>query len=74
MGAFWFGIPDGLKLIIVVGVVVGLAFGAGYFVKGQSAAEDSARDHINTRERVEDAIANPNGCAWSERLLGTCVD
>lgn len=59
MGAFWFGIPDGLKLIIVLAVGVGASFGAGYAYGRHHgavrAAEAAAEAHSETLRRIEDA-------------------
>lgn len=35
-------------------------------------ALDDARDHIETRERIDDATAPVDGCAWIDRLRDAC--
>jgi len=73
MGAFWFGIPDGLKLIIVLALGVGASFGAGYAYGRHHgsvrAAEAAAEAYSETLRRIEDAdvdVSDPD--AVLERL------
>jgi hypothetical protein len=35
-------------------------------------ALDDARDHIETRERIDNALSPVDGCAWFDRLRDAC--
>lgn len=69
---FWRATPPAVKWAALGALVLALAYAAGRYSGGQAAALDEARDHIETRERIDDAMGNPDGCAWHDRLRNTC--
>lgn len=72
-----FGAVPGWAKAALAGVLGAcLVFGAGYVVGSrearQAAALGAAQDNINTRNRVDEAMDNPDGCAWHDRIMRTC--
>jgi len=52
--------------------IVGAALYLGAKWERDRAELQDARDHIETRDRIDDAITANPGCAWLDRLRGTC--
>lgn len=68
----WRATPSAVKWAALGAAVLALAFLAGRYSGGQARDLDQARDHITTRERINNAISRPDGCAWPDRLRGDC--
>lgn len=53
---------------------IAIAATVAWFVHNdrERRALDDARDHIETRERIDDATAPIDGCAWFDRLRDAC--
>ena len=72
----WLATPAWLKRALGLALAGVVAFGAGYWLGTRDAATradlGAARDHIETRERIDNALRNPSGCAWADRLRGDC--
>jgi hypothetical protein len=51
-----------------------LAFVVNWFVQDDRDRHElqDAKDHISTRERIDDATTPVDGCAWFDRLRGAC--
>ncbi|MGR3823695.1 MAG: hypothetical protein ACU0A5_14095 [Salipiger marinus] len=69
-------LPGFLRWPLALAAVAVLTFGAGYWLGARDArhraAAEAALDHIDTRERVDDALVRPDGCAWFDRLRQAC--
>jgi len=69
-------LPDFLRWPLALAAVAVLAFGSGYWLRARDARQKAelgeARDHIDTRGRVDDALVRPDGCVWSDRLRQAC--
>jgi hypothetical protein len=69
-------LPGFLRWPLAFAAVAVLAFGAGYWLGARDARQKAefgaARDHIDTRGRVDDALVRPDGCAWFVRLRQAC--
>ena len=69
-----------LKAYIAASFVAAIIAGAGgLYLAGKSHQRDkteleNATDHIETRERIDNATAPVDGCAWLDRLHGTCSE
>ena len=61
----------GAGIFIFASIVGGTAV---YFVNADRDRRElqDARDHIETRERIDEAIDADPDCSWRERLLGQC--
>lgn len=73
--------PAIIGALVIVGVVVGLYLDVkrSAYLDGKRSAENEralqdARDHIETRDRIDEAISNPGDCVWLDRLRGDCAD
>jgi len=73
--------PAIIGVLAIVGIVTGLYLDVkrSAYLDGKRSAENEralqdARDHIETRERIDEAISNPDNCAWLDRLRGHCAD
>lgn len=56
-------------------VAAALAVGAWIYWQGGKDArreDDGLRDHITTRERIDNALDRPAGCSWLDRLQSAC--
>ena len=68
------------KAYIAASFVAAIIAGAGFvYLAGKSHERDktdlnNARDHIETRERIDNATAPVDGCAWLDRLRKACTD
>ena len=53
---------------------IAIAWAVSWFVHNdrERRALDDARDHIETRERIDDATDPVDGCAWFDRLRDAC--
>lgn len=69
---FWRATPPAVKWAALGALVLALAFLAGRYTGGQARDLDDARDNITTRERIDNALDNPDGCPWHVRLRGDC--
>jgi len=60
--------------LTVAATVLVLATVAGWSYRAALDRRDAqdARDAIETQERIGDALDNPSGCHWRDRLLNTC--
>lgn len=63
--------PRNLIVLAVVLAVAG-AWGYGMHTERQRQALEDAKDHIETRDRIDEATSNPSGCHWADRLRGSC--
>ncbi|TRW94943.1 hypothetical protein FNJ84_17780 [Paracoccus sp. M683] len=62
----------GLLALAVAGVA---ALGGWVYWQGGKDARreaDGLRDHITTRERIDNALDRPAGCSWLDRLQSAC--
>ncbi|WP_158963894.1 hypothetical protein [Chachezhania sediminis] len=48
------------------------AFAAGAMFRARGDRVQDLQDHIETRERIDNALDRPDGCAWPDRLHGAC--
>ena len=62
-------------IIAFAGLALALAAFAAVQTWRVDRAQDAERDnHIETRERIDNALDHPADCAWPDRLLGNCLD
>ena len=63
-----------MRFYIIGGLILALfvALGLAYW-QGRGAGEaDRLRDHISTRERMDEVDTSFDGCGWFDRLREAC--
>lgn len=65
--------PAIIGVLAIVGGVAGLYLAGKRSAENERALQD-ARDHIETRDRIDEAISNPGDCVWLDRLRRDCAD
>ena len=58
-------------MILIVAICAALVL-AGQDKARTAAERDALKTEIETRERIDDALVRPDGCAWAERLRDAC--
>lgn len=56
----------------IIAAVLALAIASSFWAGLRWDAAKESQDTIDTIERINDALDNPNGCAWPDRLRGAC--
>ena len=68
----WRALPDGVKLAMAAALCAALVGFAAYTAGKNTERARAAERTVEGIERIQDAMDNPNGCTWSERLRGAC--
>ena len=61
-----------LAVIGIGAAAIIAAFAAGAMFRARGYRGQELQGHIETRERIDNALDRPDGCAWTDRLHGAC--
>tara|TARA_R110002020_G_scaffold36409_24_gene109487 strand:- start:22335 stop:22526 length:192 start_codon:yes stop_codon:yes gene_type:complete len=61
-----------LALVGIGAAIIVAAFTAGAVFWARGDRVQDLQDRIDTRERIDNALDRPVGCAWYERLHDSC--
>ena len=64
----WRATPSAVKWLALGVMVLCVVYAVGYYAGGARGDLDDARNHIETREGLDNALDCSRDLAWSERL------